>query len=404
MNNDNSETQDERFGTDMDLESAAANPSRASDSLSVHGLLSLLGQDESKLIYERVRRAMTVIRAEIACSETPQRSGVLARIHWRRGAAVLAAAAMLALSLIVMPMLGDNKAYAALRSVVDAQKSMVGRSYEIVIERGVDASSTRSTRATLEIGSGGRFVVNLTEGCMRDAMAALSLGGSGRSPQSRPRLDDRLGKGKDPVAPDGGMLGKRPDHRPEGRRQGEAPRDPEAMARMRERSCNPDRCALPGAGSAVFGCDGKTRWFIAPSGKVMRPEHLGAESAPREGTDSGLDILTLDSTLARLEHGYQAEFVDADSEPRADGRPVVRVEALLRPGNRSGSGRMPSKVELCADAATFEILRMEATWDPASSPLQMRKIVFDLLGTNERSDDFFDGASHESESSTDSES
>ena len=143
--------------------------------------------------------------------------------------------------------------------------------------------------------------------------------------------------------------------------------------------------------------------MIPPSGGVIRPDHRGqpAGEPNRPGDDGSLDILTLDSTLARLERGYIVKFVDAPTESRADGRPVVLVEATLKPGKSPMTSRIPGKVSITADAATFEVLRLEAAWDSSASPMQLRRVTFDLLGTNSRTDEFFGPASHERDAETD---
>ncbi|MDA1008293.1 MAG: hypothetical protein O2800_04730 [Planctomycetota bacterium] len=144
-----------------EFELVSENPKRAADSAAVHGLLSLLGPDENTCTKLRVRRAMDAIRND----------GTALR-RWRIGswsksarAAVVLAAASLALVFLVLQV-EESNAEDVLAKLVDATQRMTNRSYT-VSTRQFSQQYGFETRATLDLGSDGRFLFSFLDSPQR---------------------------------------------------------------------------------------------------------------------------------------------------------------------------------------------------------------------------------------------
>lgn len=374
---------DPHFATDLDRGAAADSPVRGADSLTVHGFLSLLRPGEAAEIDRRVDRAMETIRAQ------SRRSGVLGRIDVRRVAAFGSLAALVALAIYFMPVTGDSQAFAALQSVVKAGRDSSNRVYQLTMERGPD-DRTRSSRATLELGEGGRYVLNLNSHAMSPQALALALMG---------------GPGQHPVGP---REGNRGAHLTEGSKpHGDGPR---AEGRRGEgaridgpRSDGPrghPEWNVRGHHLPVFGFDGESHWVIGPDGRTrQRPSSPSTDADPRDGDDDDddPDLLMLGPILERLERGYEVRLVPpgAGTEPG-----TIVVEAVVR--GEAPSRRMPSRVRVVADSRTYEIRGLDAFWEGSAQSSQLRRLEIELIGPSQRGSEYFFSQSHEPASDSES--
>ncbi len=353
---------DRQFATDLDRGAAADSPARCADSLTVHGFLSLLRPGEAAEIDRRVDRAMAEIRAQ------SRRSGVLGRIDVRRVAGIASLAALVALAIFIIPGTGETRAFATLQSVVKAGRDSSNRVYQLTMERG-PTDRTQSSRATLELGESGRYVLNMDSHCMSPQALTL-IGGPG--PHSA-----------------GPREGNRSAHKPEGSKfRGDGPRaDSHREDAPRWHADGATwRRHLP-----VFGFDGQSHWVIGPDGRTrQRASSAAPDADSRSDDDDDPDLLMLGPILERLERGYEVQLV-----PPGDGSTpgTIVVEAVAR--GAAPSRRMPSRVRVVADSKSYEIRSLDARWEGSVQASQLRRLEIELLGPSQRGAEYFSSEAHE---------
>ncbi len=355
---------DRQFATDLDRGAAADSPARCADSLTVHGFLSLLRPGEAAEIDRRVDRAMAEIRAQ------SRRSGVLGRIDVRRVAGVASLAALVALAIFIIPGTGETRAFATLQSVVKAGRDSSNRVYQLTMERG-PTDRIQSSRATLELGESGRYLLNMnSHGVSPQALALALMGGAGPH-GAGPREGNRSG------------------HKPEGSKfRGDGPRadgHPGDATRWHADGATWRR-HLP-----VFGFDGQSHWVIGPDGRTrQRPSSATPDADSRSEDDDDPDLLMLGPILERLERGYEVQLV-----PPGDGSApgTIVVEAVAR--GAAPSRRMPSRVRVVADSKNYEIRSLDARWEGSAQSSQLRRLEIELLGPSQRGTEYFSSQAHE---------
>ena len=151
----------------------------------------------------------------------------------------------------------------------------------------------------------------------------------------------------------------------------------------------------PARGQVVFGCDGTSYWMVLPDGRVRRAHNLKELRPPlivgaldssvelNEAQTDDLEPLTLDALLDRLDRGFTTSFEQPKGEGTRLGRPlsVVTFDRRGTEAWRTGVKR----VRVVADAATHEVLSAQWTWiagamHPEGDALaESRRVRIDLV-------------------------
>lgn len=292
---------EDRFGQDDPARpshgsSGDLTPTEVADAMAVHGLLAIRQPNESARIEARIERAIATIRR----MNSARRHDWRKRLAWVGGSAGIAAAILIAL--FAVPEGSDSSAYAALESI-----------------RGSARQGGRSYRVRFEMDSPGdpgpALAPRETDRVIRKPMSAaeLSLGSEGRwtivvAPSNLPRA------------------------------------------------------------RGAFGFDGQRYWAVAfdgtirsaPTTKELRvPPFIAVLENGSVDGEEDIDLLTLDSMLAKLDKGYKVSFDSEGDRLDRQGRAVTVVTAE-RKGTRDV--RAPQMVRIVADSSTFEVLKANWQW------------------------------------------
>lgn len=292
---------EDRFGQDDPARPSTGvagdlTATEVADGMAVHGLLAIRQPNESARIEARVERAIATIRR----MNNARRHEWRKRLAWVGGSAGIAAAILIAL--FAVPEGSDSSAYAALESIRGSARQG-GRSYRVRFE--MDApGGPQPALSQREDDRNTRKPMSTAE---------LSLGSEGRwtiviAPSNMPRA------------------------------------------------------------RGAFGFDGQRYWAVGFDGlirtaattKELRVPHFVAvlDNGSADGEED-LDLLTLDSMLAKLDKGYKVSFDPEGDRLDRQGRAVTVVTAE-RNGPRDV--RAPQMVRIVADSSTFEVLKANWQW------------------------------------------
>ena len=373
----------------------------SADERLVHGLLTTLAADHAAAQDRRVRAAM---------KQLERGTGVVGRIG-RFGLARIAAAGALAATLALGVLLtigpATNSAYATLQSISN-RLATGNRSYRQTIVL-ANRDGTESLReATVDVGTGRRFVFALDVDALPSGAVGRSDGGS------RPMQGPPGGRGRR------GSDGHADPEHPGPGRDGAERRGPDGPHSHEHR----------GAPPVAWGFDGRDYWQIDLDGSITRsaepmrmrdPMPLMGPTPTEQADDDGDDeLLTLQPLLERLAIGFDLTVVVGAQARNADGSPLVVIEATPRAGTsesmsvqtadgasrdrkddgpsiRKGRRGMrgpppPERVRLVADGTTNELVSVVAEW-PASGRF-LRRMVVERVEPRASDDAWFEPERH----------